>query len=163
MKRLKRSLLVLASSSALAVALTGAGSANVAAYGSDAIYQITFSFNCNNADFCQPSPENPFGLGGFWGWIELDGTPGATSGTDGDLVAEGCSHNPPTGPTGADHVAFDVVWVTIPTNMGPALVISVPSFPELGSLFLPATSGHYSMHPAPGIANEVEIMRIPGR
>ncbi|SRR5712691_2887668 len=157
MSRWRACLAILAVAVGFAVTPTTAS-----AYGSDAIYQITFSFNCDNPTVpaCQPSLENPFGLGGFWGWIELDGSPGATSGTDGNFVGTGCSHNPPTGPTGADHIAFnDVVW----TTFGPTLALSSPSHPELGTLFLPATPGHYSMHPAPGVANEVEIVRIPGR
>ena len=40
------------------------------AYGNDAVYQVTFSLNCVNA---QSSCVNIFGLGGTWGWFALNG------------------------------------------------------------------------------------------
>ena len=37
------------------------------AYGSNAVYQITLSLNCQNKTLCQASLSNPFGIGGGWG------------------------------------------------------------------------------------------------
>ncbi len=145
----------------LSLGFSGLTATPAAAYGNDAVYQIMFSFNCDSptAAACQVGPNNPFGPGGFWGWIELDSTthPGATTGGDADLVVTGCDHGRTSAPHGgADHFNLDGTWF----YAGGLLFISAG---PIGTLVVPAAPGHYSMHPAPAIANEVQITLIPGR
>lgn len=135
------------------------GSTPAAAYGTDAVYQIGFSFNCDDPVACAVSPENPFGPGGFWGWIELDSTthPG-TAGTA-EIVVTGCDHDRTTVPHGgAQHFTLDGTWST-------ANGLLFVSTAEFGGVFFvaPAAPGHYSMHPAPAIAMELQVVLIPGR
>jgi hypothetical protein len=55
------------------------GTTAAQAYGTDHVYQLTFSLNWDNraSQLCAP---DMFGLGGVWGWIEpdSDGTADAT-------------------------------------------------------------------------------------
>lgn len=107
---------------------------------SGAVYQITYSLNCDNAN-CAPE----FGLGGSWGWIQLS----ATSGNAQETV---CQHPGPG--SGAFHLAVDnLVWTKVhsDTPMGPAvdpngnyLIINPNPF---GLPPMPATFGHYAFHP----------------
>src|SRR5262249_8623299 len=80
---------------ALAIPIGSANAQPAAAYGADAVYQIGLSFNCDNKVACALSESNPFGPGGFWGWIELDSaTHPGTSGTA-NIAVTGCSHDTP--------------------------------------------------------------------
>jgi hypothetical protein len=129
-----------------------------AAYGRDAVWQIGFSFNCNDPVACAVSPENPFGPGGFWGWIELDSTTHPGTAGDADIVVTGCDHFRTTIPHGgADHFNLDGTWLT----SGGFLFVSATGF---GTFFVvPAAAGHYSLHPAPAIAMELQLALIPNR
>ena len=161
MGRLRRCLSVLVAASGLALTAVGTGATPALAYGNDAVYQVGFSFNCDNptAAVCQVSPTNPFGPGGFWGWIEVDGAPGAASGTDGTAQVTGCSHNPPTGPTGAVHFGVPITsWSTVPSPMGP-VVLAQTNIPGLAFEF-PAASGHYSFRLMPGVNGQIEVQRL---
>ena len=158
---LKRTIYAFAIAIALSLSSLIAGSTPAAAYGTDAVYQIGFSFNCDSptAAACKVSETNPFGPGGFWGWIELDSTthPG-TSGTA-EIVVTGCSHDRTTVPHGeATHFTLDGTWWTA----GGQLFVSTATF---GGVFFvaSATPGHTSLHPAPGIAMEIQVVRIPNR
>jgi hypothetical protein len=162
MRVLRRILTTIAISATLALTVALATSTPAAAYGSDAVYQLEFSFNCNNpsSDVCT----NEFGTGGgAWGWIELDSeTHPGTSG-DADIVIAFCDHGRFEGPPfgGAGSVRVDGVWFIVDG----IIVISVPSVPELGVLIVPAAPGHYSMinDPVVGATAVFEVVRIPGR
>ena len=135
------------------------GTTPAAAYGSNAVYQIGFSFNCDDKVACAVSPTNPFGPGGFWGWIELDSTTHPGVAGTAEIVVTGCDHDRTTIPHGgADHFTLDGTWWT----SGGQLFVSTDTF---GGVFFvaPATPGHYSVHPAPAIAIELQVVRIPNR
>ena len=141
--------MVFAGSAALMVAAPNAG----ASYGPLAVYQIAFSQNCNNASFCLGGQG---GLGGTWGWAALnsDGT--------GDLEVTFCGHAPGQG-GGAGHEHVDVFAWSIAKHKGVFRfdAASDPSF--VGPTPIPATPGHYNMHPAPGVAIEITVTKIPNR
>src|SRR2546428_14160123 len=88
----------------------------VRAYGRTALWQIGFSFNCNDKTLCLTPP---FGVGGFWGWVEFD------TGGLGDATLTGCSHlSTSIGVlTGADHLNVDITgW-----EIGPSRMIPLPT------------------------------------
>jgi hypothetical protein len=115
------------------------------AYGNQAVYQIGLSFNCQNPTLCVASPQNPFGIGGVWGWIELD-----ADGT-GDVESTGQGHdNANPALNGVFRVAGDVTW----SSDGQTLTIILPG---VGPISLPAAPGHYELRPAPGINNELQV------
>ncbi len=142
--------LVAAGALALSVA-TGA-----LAYGNRAVYQIGLSFNCQNRALCVASPQNPFGIGGGWGWIELD--PNGT----GDIAFEGQGHdNVQPYLNGAVHIAGDVSWTLSSDRSTLIVVLPVLPSPE-NVLLLPAVPGHYQLPPSgPGMSNQVQINLIP--
>lgn len=123
------------------------------AYGTDHVYQLTFSLNCDakGSPACLPPPDG-FGLGGAWGWIEPD-----TDGADATLTF--CSHS--QGPSGAFHENLDgVAWtITSSANLGGAFAIGTDpndqyiAFPnsDLAFVAFPATPGHYSVTFGAGI------------
>jgi hypothetical protein len=169
---------------ALALALGPAlASSSRAAYGPTALYQIAFSFNCNNPSACGPN------LGGFWGWaaVNSDGT------ADAQLTE--CSHFQGSGPAaGALHFAQHVAgtpqqpgWYIAPSPLlgglpgfwirnetdtftghtgGPPQTITIES--ENADLGIPALPGHYKaqtligMIAPPGTNFEIQVTRIPG-
>jgi hypothetical protein len=104
---------------------------------SGAMYQITYSLNCDNAQCA-----SMFGLGGAWGWIQL-------SATGGNAQETVCDHPGPG--SGAFHLALDLApWSTFPSS-SPALPFVDPSGEYLsispnpfGLPPFPATYGHYS-------------------
>jgi hypothetical protein len=144
-------------SAAAAIALAVVSSMFVATpmasadYGSNALYQITFSQNCNNASFCLGGDG---GLGGDWGWAAFN--------TDhtGDLEATFCGHEPGVG-AGAGHEHVDLMWDYDASGMFVITWASDPSFE--GQSPIPTTPGHYNLHPAPGVAIEITLKQIPGR
>ncbi len=128
------------------------------AYGNTAVYQITFSLNCMNETLCQPSASNPFGIGGFWGWIELD----ANATGDGEAEGQGHSNANPM-LNGAVHFALnDITWKTATAPDGSTvLLISAPA--EFGPqpLVFPAAPGHYTFSFGPGTNNQIQITQVP--
>jgi hypothetical protein len=150
-----RKLLVLAAMLALTgVVMIAAPTAG--AYGNTAVYQITFSLNCTSV---VPGACDEFGgPGGAWGWIELD-----SDGT-GDMTLTLCGHSIGGGGGGAGHVNADITDWSAPT--GGLISISgdeIPPFLAGTGLEIPADPGHYSMHPFPGLAAEINVVEIPGR
>ena len=130
-----------------------------AAYGRDAVWQIGFSFNCDDPVACAVSAENPFGPGGFWGWIELDSATHPGSSGTAEIVVTGCDHFRSSAPYGgADHFTLEGTWWTA----GGFLFVATAEF---GGVFFaaPAAAGHYSLRPAPAIDNEIQVAYIPGR
>jgi len=138
----------------------------VAAYGhaDGPIAQIEFSGNCNNPGFflCAPPPAG-FGLGGIWLWIEIDGGAGATSG-EADVAGSVCGHVRGEG-GGASSIRgeFDWWWSATPagadfsfgTYSGTDGYYNVDFAP--GVFSFPVTIGHYSFHPAPAVAIELQV------
>jgi hypothetical protein len=145
----------------LAAAAALATAPMVAAYGhaDQPLRQIEFSANCNNPDFglCQQ-----VGLGGIWFWVEID-----ANGQTGDIAGAGCGHIRGVG-GGAGSIRGEINWTWTPYPQGnPAVffapdpggyynfVLQGPEGPETFSF--PATLGHYSAHPAAGVAIEVQV------
>ncbi len=160
----------------LAIAPSAIPRAN--AYGNLAVWQIGLSANCNNPDFCTPFQ------GGFWGWVEWD-----SDGT-GDAAFAGCGHLVAAGPVhmaGADSIRADLTgWYINPTThtfwatggevtFAGASTRGQPvtfSFADSGlspDSGIPGAAGHYSaaqlfgMRPPPGVAFELQVVRIPNR
>ena len=132
--------------------MIGVTSAN-ATYGNNAVYQITLSQNCNNPAYCLGGQG---GLGGDWGWAVLnsDGT--------GELQVTFCFHQPGKG-GGAGHEDVDFYAWHISKKLG-VFVIDSASDPNFeGPTPIPAAPGHYSQHPAPGVAIEITVAKIPNR
>ena len=132
----------------------------VAAYGraDHPLAQIEFSANCNNPGFglCQQ-----VGLGGIWFWVEIDAA------NTGDIAGAGCGHIRGVGGE-AGSIRGDINWWWSAGPQGiPAVffafdkngyynfVLAGPDGPETFSF--PVTQGHYSAHPAPGVAIELTV------
>ena len=139
--------------SLLAGASLGATAGGVAAYGraDRPLAQIEFSVNCDNRALCDPP-------GGIWGWVEID-----ADGT-GDVAGAACAHFPGSG-GGAGSLRGPVTW-TYSTGTGGASFVAgidptntyyLVTAQGASTAAFPVTVGHYSAHPAPGIAIEVQI------
>jgi len=154
-KRIRVLLSRIAITSMLALTFANAGATPAAGYGNTAIYQIEFSLNCVDKDAVCASI---FGLGGLWGWIELD------QGGTGDAAIAFCAHaltGVPHG--GAGGGPLEVTW-SFTTTGDPFLTDPGGTYvfiPELGLTF-PATAGHYSSDLF-GTIIEVQVVKIPNR
>ena len=169
---LRRSILMVAGFAAAAVLTVGLASP-ASAYGGGAghdTWQVGISGNCNNPSYCGAD-----GLGGFWGWVEFDRFADGT--ITGDAQVTGCGHTTGgggPGSAGAGHADVDITSA----HLGPAqpndpnfgtpgaqvfsidsnLVNGVPNDPDfLGDSGIPAEPGHYSFHPAPGVAGNLQV------
>ena len=177
---MRRTLVLLAALAGAAV-LAGGLSSSAGAYGGGAthdMWQIGLSFNCNNPTFCGQD------LGGFWGWAEFDRYANGT--ITGDAEFAGCGHTTGgggPGSAGAGHVSVDITAAHIGSG-GPDDPPGVHVFyvdhnvvtftfqghtfrqvddPEfLGDSGMPSDAGHYSFHPAAGVAGEVQVAYRPG-
>jgi hypothetical protein len=142
-----------------AVSAVAIGAPAAQAYGPAHVYQLTFSLNCDNksSPLCAP---NAFGLGGAWGWIEVDPT-------DADATLTFCSHQP--GQTGAGHVNLDALAWSIVTraqlNPNMFVVGTDPTdhyivFPNspLGFIAFPVTANHYSTKLGAGISAQATVV-----
>jgi hypothetical protein len=163
---------------ALVLALGGfaLGGGPAHAYGGGAghdVWQLGVSFNCNNPDFCGED------LGGFWGWVEFDRWADGSITGDGEFA--GCGHTVGgggKGSAGAGHIEIDILAAHIapggpddPPGVDVFWIdsnevtftfggdrVTVDDDPEfLGDSGLPAVPGHYPLHPAPGVAGEVQV------
>jgi|GEM_PF-1591203 len=168
---LRRSILLAATSATAAVLAVGVSSPAFA-YGGGAghdTWQIGMSGNCNNLSFCGAD-----GLGGFWGWVEFDRF--ADGSITGDAQLTGCGHFRGGGGGGAFHADVDITAA----HLGPAqpgdptsglvfyvdhnVVNGVPDDPDfLGDSGIPATAGHYSAHPAPGVSDNIQVSFRPAK
>jgi hypothetical protein len=158
MRRFRRALLVVLVPGALIAATVGGavGTSAAQAYGTDHVYQLTYSLNCDNkaSPLCAPSA---FGLGGAWGWIEPD-----SDGTA-DGQATFCAHG-----QGATHVSLDGIgWSIVPasqlngqftvgTDPGGNYIVFDPSS-AIGFIAFPATPGHYSQSFGAGIQTQATV------
>ena len=144
----------------LAVAMVGT-TGGVAAYGraDHPLAQIEFSANCNDPSFalCQQVG----GTGGIWFWVEIDAA------QTGDIAGAGCGHVRGGG-GGAGSIRGDITWSwsATPTGLPGAFLppdpngyynftLQGPNGPEPYSF--PVTVGHYSIHPVPAVAIEVQV------
>ncbi|HKB39516.1 MAG TPA: hypothetical protein VKD72_23975 [Gemmataceae bacterium] len=164
---LRRSILLVATSATAAVLAMGVASP-AGAYGGGArhdMWQVGISGNCNNPSFCGAD-----GLGGFWGWVEFDRF--ADGSITGDAQLTGCGHFLGGGGGGAGHSDVDVTSA----HIGPSQPQD-PNFPNgqvfyvdhnvvngvtddpdfLGDSGIPVEPGHYSFHPAPGVADMIQV------
>jgi hypothetical protein len=150
--------------------------ASAGAYGggsSHDTWQVGLSFNCDNPSFCGND------LGGFWGWVEFDRW--SDGSITGDAQLTGCGHSVGgggPGSAGAGHIDLDITKAVI----GPSKPDD-PNYPSghvfyvrhnvahflpnggtvtddkdfLGDSGIPVEPGHYSFHPAPGVAFTVNV------
>jgi hypothetical protein len=174
MQRVRPFLIPIAASAVTLVGLL-ASVAPASAYGSGKIYELTYSANCDNpsSPLCAPFPAG-FGLGGAWGWFEIDGSsPTATSGTaDGTVTF--CSHGSPafhfnpsdipwTVMTGAQIAAynstvplgFSIFQVDFPGSATENYIVPA----GIGVAF-PTTPGHYSAKAGPGVSVESTVTAV---
>jgi hypothetical protein len=164
MRRIMRALLAVVVPGAMTVAMVGGafGAPAAQAYGTDHVYQLTYSLNCNdkNSPLCAP---DVFGLGGAWGWIEPD-----SDGTA-DATVTFCSHG--QGHNGAFHENLDEVpWSIVsgsdlegrfavgvdPTDQ----YIVFDSDSDIGFIAFPVTPSHYSMFFGPGITTQATVVQM---
>src|SRR5437762_4664933 len=177
-----RRLLYAAVSALLTLGVSGlAGSTAAYAYGGGAthdMWQIGFSGNCNNPSFCGDE------LGGFWGWVEFDRFANGT--ITGDAQTAFCFHTLGGGGAGAGHADVDITSahigpaqpgdpnypggqvfyidhnVTTFTGHGaPPPITDAPDF--LGDSGFPVEPGHYSFHPAAGVAFMIQVAFRPAK
>ena len=141
-----------AAAAALAISMVAVGMsppiAGASSNYSHAVYQITFSLNCNNPSApCQ----NIFGLGGLWGWAALSSSGGA------NVQVTDCGHSlVAPGQAGASHTSLDTTWIQFYSPSAPTPVTPIdPNHLYLHILNspippVPATYGHYSFSYATG-------------
>jgi hypothetical protein len=169
---LRRSLLMVAALAAAAVLALGFASP-AGAYGGGAghdMWQVGISGNCNNPSFCGEE------LGGFWGWVEFDRFADGT--ITGDAQTAGCVHILRGGGGGAFHADIDITSAHIGASqpgdpnfpsghvfyVDSNVVNGVTNDPEfLGDTGIPAEPGHYSFHPAPGVAFIIQVAFRPAK
>ncbi len=148
---------------ATAIAILGASSASVFAYGKadQPLAQIELSANCvnRNSPLCAP---DGFGLGGIWLWIEVD------QGGSADVAGAGCGHVPGVGGS-AESIRGEVPWFAFHGTLGD-LAAAFPGalavgedpggayyvFPEFGFAF-PMTTGHYALHLDKGVFLQTQV------
>jgi hypothetical protein len=164
---------------AAAAALAAGFASSAGAYGGGAshdMWQVGLSFNCNNPSFCGDE------LGGFWGWAEFDRY--SDGSITGDAEFAGCGHTiggGGPGSAGAGHISVDVTAAhigpggpddppgvnvfyidhNVTTSIFQGTVVDDPEF--LGDSGIPADAGHYSFHPAPGVAGSVQVAYRPAK
>ena len=167
--------LVMLAALAAAAALAAGFASSAGAYGGGAshdTWQIGISGNCNNPSFCV-NDQGEVELGGFWGWVEFDRFADGT--ITGDAQITGCGHLLHGGGSfGAEHADVDITSAHLgppqpdDPNFGTPgaqvfyidsnVVNGVPNDPDfLGDSGIPAEAGHYSFHPAPGVAFVIQV------
>jgi hypothetical protein len=153
-RRIRSVALALAGAAAIGggMALVGSPAAGAATGGrySGAIYQITWSLNCDSRSAtCASDPL--IGLGGFWGWVAL--MPSTTPGTGADNGQETvCGHSlvPGASPGGAFHAPIDSIWDAFSSPVPPGPVADpngnyLMINDSFGLFPVPATYGHYAV------------------
>jgi hypothetical protein len=177
---MRRSILMVAALAAAALLAVGFASP-AGAYGGGAshdMWQIGFSFNCNN-----PTPgacDFNGGTGGDWGWVEFDRSADGTQ-TWGDAQTAFCFHTIGGGGAGAGHSSIDVTsWTIAPGSAGPQTFFAsgteTDSFRGMTQTItltnedtgIPAAPGHYDTSQilgfsAPGIAFHLQVAFRPAK
>jgi hypothetical protein len=174
MRRL-RPFLVTIAASAVAMFALAASVAPASAYGSAKIYELTYSANCDNPSsaLCAPFPAG-FGLGGAWGWFEVDGSSSTAASGTADGTATFCAHASP-----AFHINLsDTPWMLMTGaqiaafNTGKPLGLTIfpvdfPGSPTETYIVLPAVGiafpnvpGHYSAKAGPGVSIESTVTAV---
>ena len=151
-----RLLRVLTLSAALGLSSAALGAGSVLAYGhaDQPIAQVEISGNCDNPNFAFCS--DVVGLGGIWLWIEVD-----ADGTA-DVAGSVCAHNVRGPRGGAFPIRGETTWTTgfIPPLDSLPVKDPTNTYYTFGGFDLPpipVTQGHYSWHPASGVALEITI------
>ena len=176
MRRLVAMVAALVAAAALAVGFA----APAGAYGGGAshdMWQIGFSFNCNNPALCGDIFD---GTGGDWGWVEFDRSADGTQ-TWGDAEIAFCFHTVGGGGAAAGHGSIEVTnWTIAAGSAGPQTFFasgtetdSYRGTTETSTITnedtgFSATPGHYSTteilgFSAPGIAFQVQIAFRPAK
>jgi len=156
---------VLVGAVTLAIALLGAGSANVLAYGKadHPLAQLTVSANCDSrtSPLCAAPPAG-FGLGGIWLWIEID------QGGTAEVAGAGCNHLRGVTPIGASSIRGEAPWWSFHGTVA-ALLAAFPDTFVVGTdpnsnyyvvpfgFAFPTTLGHYATKLAPGVSVEATV------
>jgi hypothetical protein len=147
------------------VGLVLVSAAPAAAYGNGAAYQVGLSINCQNRVACVASPNNPFGIGGIWGWIVVD----KSGSVDGELEFQGHQNaNPALNGTG--HISLS--GFAVPTTQQLPFIPADPNGNYLlifqcgpqgcnPAFEIEATGGHYAQDFGPGIHNEIQVSQLP--
>ena len=161
----KRGLVCQSSLAIVAAALVGAGTTSASAYGTEHLFQITLSENCQNPTLCVQSAANPFGIGGIWGWVEPD----ADGSAEAQVQFQGHSNADPS-LNGSGHLPTTWNWHIIGPIPAPPPFVSPPdpngmyflfTIPGIPFEFLtPATPGHYSLNLGPGINANLTITQM---
>ena len=174
---MRRSFLMLAALAA-AAALAAGFVSSAGAYGGGAshdMWQIGFSFNCNNPAFCSE------GTGGDWGWIEFDRSADGTQ-TWGDAQSSFCFHTVGGGGAGAGHGSVEIEsWFIAPGSAGAETffasgeetdsyrgVTETSDFTDLDTGYS-AVPGHYSTSEIlgftapPGVTIQVQVAFRPAK
>jgi hypothetical protein len=151
---------------ALAIVLTSLTAASnvAAAYGKadQPLAQLEFSGNCNNPSFplCASPEQGGVGLGGIWLWVEVDAN------STGDIAGAGCGHVRGGG-GGAGSIRGEITWTygtildafaagAFPLGQDPSNKYYIVTLGPGEAFAWPTTVGHYSLHPAPGVALEAQ-------
>jgi hypothetical protein len=159
----------------MAACVAGGSPLRAFAYGTEHLYEVTLSYNCQNTALCASSP---FGIGGLWGWLEPD-TGGSA---DGALTFQGHQNADPS-LNGVGHSTAFLGYTIINCPGANPLcglvgVIPTPIDPN-GSYFVffvqftskgvppfvlpvvtPATPGHYALQGAPGVSSNATVTEL---
>jgi hypothetical protein len=162
MRSLSRGLRAFIPALAIIATSLAAGSGTAAAYGSadQPLAQLEFSGNCNNPSFPLCDPQTGVGLGGIWLWVEVDAN------NTGDIAGAGCGHVRGSG-GGAGSIKGDVTWVygneaaaiaahAFILGADPTHTYYIVTVGPGEAFAWPVTVGHYSLHPVPAVALEVQ-------
>ncbi len=180
----RRWLLAGAAGAALSASGLAVAAAPAYAYGTDHLYQVTVSVNCQNLTICNPEP---FGVGGGWGWIELDSGSGSLSGlqsADGQLAFQGHGNSTALGGNPANNSRLTISsfygWTQVscgskaepvckllplenipPDPNGNYFMIVIPFYGGAPlPILVPATPGSYGIHNAPGISTQITVTQM---
>ena len=88
-----------------------------------------------------------------WAVFNADGS--------GELQATFCYHLL-GGPGGAGHEDLEITAWSVDAATGFLRIDAASDSSFAGDTPIPATPGHYRSHPAPGVATEIQVTKIPG-
>ncbi len=166
MFRSKRASVLIVFVTALSLILLGAGTTTASAYGTQHLFQVTVSENCQNPVACVFNPTtNPFGIGGIWGWLEPDSDHTAEV----SLQFQG-HQNALSFLNGSGHITGPAPWSTFTSSTAPFLTPPDPkqtyfqfllTFPFGTFPFTtPATPGQYINNFGPGINANITVTQM---